>query len=136
MGTCVTLKVILDSNFLFIPAKFQIDIFEELPKLLNQRVEPVLLSSIYQELQTMTEKGAPSRRKQASLALKLAEKCRRIYVERSGKEPNDDVILRIATIWKSLVATNDLELRKKLRARNIPVIYLRSKNRLELEGTF
>jgi rRNA-processing protein FCF1 len=136
MGTCVTLKVILDSNFLFIPAKFQIDIFEELPKLLNQRVEPVLLSSIYQELQTMTEKGAPSRRKQASLALKLAEKCRRIYVERSGKESNDDVILRIATIWKSLVATNDRELRKKLRARNIPVIYLRSKNRLELEGAF
>jgi rRNA-processing protein FCF1 len=134
MGTCVTPKVILDSNFLFIPAKFQIDIFEELPKLLNQRVEPVLLSSIYQELQAMTEKGAPSRRKQASLALKLAEKCRRIYVERSGEESNDDVILRIATIWKSLVATNDRELRKKLRARNIPVIYLRSKNRLELLG--
>jgi len=134
MGTCVTLKVILDSNFLFVPAKFQIDIFEELPKLLNRRVEPVLLSSIYQELQTMAEKGAPSRRKQASLALKLAEKCRRIYVERNGEESNDDVILRIAVIWKSLVATNDRELRKKLRARDIPVIYLRSKNRLELEG--
>ena len=130
----MTLKVILDSNFLFIPAKFQIDVFEDLAKLLNQRFEPVLLSLIYQELKTMAEKGAPSRRRQASLALKLAEKCKKIDVEKHLEETNDDVILRIATLWKSPVATNDRELRRKLRARAIPVIYLRSKNRLELEG--
>ena len=130
----MTLKVILDSNFLFIPAKFQIDVFEDLAKLLNQRFEPVLLSSIYQELKTMAEKGAPSRRRQASLALKLAEKCKKIDVEKHLEETNDDVILRIAILWKSPVATNDRELRRKLRARAIPVIYLRSKNRLELEG--
>lgn len=130
----MTLKVILDSNFLFIPAKFQIDVFEELAKLLNQRFEPVLLSSIYQELKTMAEKGAPSRRKQASLVLKLAEKCKLVNVEKHLEETNDDVILRIATLWKSPVATNDRELRRKLRVRAIPVIYLRSKNRLELEG--
>lgn len=130
----MTLKVILDSNFLFIPAKFQIDVFEDLAKLLNQRFEPVLLSSIYQELKTMAEKGAPSRRRQASLALKLAEKCKKIDVEKHLEETNDDVILRIATLWKSPVATNDRKLRRKLRARAIPVIYLRSKNRLELEG--
>ena len=130
----MSLKVILDSNFLFIPAKFQIDVFEELAKLLNQRFEPVLLSSIYQELKTMAEKGAPSRRRQASLALKLAEKCKKIDVEKHLEETNDDVVLRIATLWKSPVATNDRELRRKLRVRAIPVIYLRSKNRLELEG--
>jgi rRNA-processing protein FCF1 len=130
----VTLKVILDSNFLFIPAKFRIDVFEDLAKLLNQRFEPVLLSSIYQELKTMAEKGVPSRRRQASLALKLAEKCKKIDVEKHLEETNDDVILRSAILWKSPVATNDRELRRKLRARAIPVIYLRSKNRLELEG--
>ena len=132
----MTLKVILDSNFLFIPAKFQIDVFEELAKLLNQRFEPVLLSSIYQELKTMAEKGVLSRRRQASLALKLAEKCKLVSVEKHVEETNDDVILRIAILWKSPVATNDRELRRKLRARAIPVIYLRSKNRLELEGAF
>ncbi len=130
----MTLKVILDSNFLFIPAKFQIDVFEDLAKLLNQRFEPVLLSSIYQELKTMAEKGAPSRRRQASLALKLAEKCKKIDVEKHLEETNDDVILRIATLWKSPVATNDRELRRKLRARAIPVIYLRSKYRVGWEG--
>jgi len=130
----MTIKVILDSNFLFIPAQFKIDIFTQLLTLLNQRFEPILLSATHQELQTMAEKGSPSRRKKALLALKLAEKCRLINVEKGAEETNDDVILRVAAEWKSPVATNDRELRRKLRAQNIPVIFLRGKNRLELEG--
>jgi rRNA-processing protein FCF1 len=133
-GKNVTLKVILDSNFLFVPAQFKIDVFEGLTNLLNKRFEPILLSATYQELKTMAEKGAPKRRKQASLALKLAEKCRVIDVEKEAGETNDDVVLRIASQWKSPVATNDLELRRKLRNRDVPVIFLRGKNRLELEG--
>lgn len=130
----MTLKVILDSNFLFIPSQFKIDIFEELMTLLNQRLEPVILSSTHQELQVMAEKGSPKRRKQASLALELAKKCRLVNIKKSAGETNDDVILRIAAEWKSPVATNDRELRRKLRNRDIPVIFLRGKNRLELEG--
>lgn len=130
----MAIRVILDSNFLFVPSRFRIDVFEELAKLLSQRFEPVLLSSTHQELKTMAEKGHPSRRKQASLALKLAEKCRKVNVEKSSAETNDDVILRIATIWKSPVATNDQALRRKLREQGVPVIFLRGKRRLELEG--
>jgi len=130
----VTVKVVVDSNFLFIPAQFHIDIFEGLTKLLNQRFEAVLLSTTYNELLKMAEKGSPSRRKQASVALKLAEKCRVVDVAKNREETNDDVILRIAALWKSPVATNDRELRKKLRNRSIPVIYLRGKSHLELEG--
>jgi len=128
------IKLILDANFLFIPSKFRIDVFEELANLVNQRFEPILLSTTLQELQTMAEKGSPSIQKQASLALNLAQKCRQIQVERKNGETNDDVILRIAGEWNSPVATNDQELRKRLRARNIPVIFLRGKSRLELEG--
>jgi len=130
----VTIKVILDSNFLFIPSQFKIDIFEQLMTLLNQRFEPVLLSSTFQELRSMAEKGSPKRRKQASLALELAKKCRVVKIEKEVGETNDDVILRIASQWKSPVATNDRELRRKLRNRDIPVIFLRGKSRLELEG--
>lgn len=131
----MTIKVILDSNFFFIPSQFKIDIFEELMNLLNQRFEPILLSSTFQELRSMAEKGSSKRRKQASLALELAEKCRLINIEKETGETNDDVILRIATQWKSPVATNDRELRRRLRAQDIPVIFLRGKSRLELEGT-
>jgi len=128
------IKIILDANFLFLPSQFKIDIFEQLANLVNQRFEPILLSTTLQELQTMAEKGSPTMQKQASLALSLAEKCRQIQVERKRGETSDDVILRIAVEWNSPVATNDRELREKLRAKSIPVIFLRGKRRLELEG--
>jgi rRNA-processing protein FCF1 len=130
------IKVILDSNFLFVPLQFKIDIFEGITNLLNQRFEPVILSPIHRELRKMAEKSSLKLRKQASLTLKLAEKCSVIDVEKREEETNDDVIVRIAAQWsKCLVATNDRELRKKLRDINIPVIYLRQKSRFELEGS-
>ncbi|UCC57772.1 MAG: hypothetical protein JSW14_05195 [Candidatus Bathyarchaeum sp.] len=127
-------KVVLDSNFLFIPSQFHLDIFEELANLLNQRFEPILLSSTQKELQGLAESTSPKKRKQALLALKLAEKCRVIPVEKGSKETYDDVIVRVAAEWKSPVATNDRELRRRLRTLGLPVIFLRQKQRLMLEG--
>lgn len=129
------IRVIFDSNFLFIPSQFRLDVFEELANLLSQRFEPVLLSPTYRELLKIAEKGSPKTRKQASLALKLAEKCRLIHVEKSLEETHDDMIVRVATEWKCPVATNDRELRKRLRNRGVPVIFLRQRRRLELDGT-
>jgi len=130
----LTLKVILDSNFLFIPSQFQIDIFEELSNLLNQRFDLILLSVTHQEILTMAKKGSPKVRKQASLALKVAQKCRVVQVKQYREETHDDVILRIAQEWKCPVATNDQMLRKRLRSKGVPVIFLREKTRLALEG--
>jgi len=126
--------VILDSNFLFIPSRFRIHIFDELENILSQRVDLVLLSSTYEEIRRIAEKGSQRTRQQASLALKLAEKCRIVRAERGLEETCDDVIVRIAEEWRSPVATNDEVLRRRLRNINVPVIYLRQKSRLEMEG--
>jgi len=130
-----TVKVIFDSNFFFIPSQFQLDVFEELATLIGQRFDPVLLSPTKRELQKIAESGPPKMRKQATLALKLAEKCRLIQVEKGLEETHDDVIVRVAAEWGCPVATNDRELRKRLRNMGVPVIFLRQKRRLELEGT-
>ena len=127
-------KVIFDSNFLFVPSQFQLDIFEELTNLLNQRFDPILLSPTQKELQRLATEGSPKTRKQASLALKLAEKCRVVHVKKGLKETHDDIIVRVAAEWKGPVATNDRELRKRLRNLGVPVIFLRQRRRLELEG--
>ncbi len=130
-----TLKVILDSNALFVPLQFKIDIFEELKKLLNMKFELILLSPIRRELEKLAENGSPKMRKNASYALKMAEKCKLVELDEkiAGSSP-DDVIFQVAREWKSLVFTNDRELRKRLRNINVPVIYVRQKSRLGING--
>jgi uncharacterized protein len=127
------LKVILDSNALFVPLQFKIDIFEALKTLLNRSFELVLLSPILHEIKRLMEDGPPKTRKDARYALKLAERCRLVEVSGVGVSP-DDVIVEVAGEWRCPVFTNDIPLRKRLRDINVPVIYLRQKSRLEIEG--
>ncbi|MEM3783409.1 MAG: DNA-binding protein [Candidatus Bathyarchaeia archaeon] len=128
------LRVILDSNALFVPLKFKIDIFEELKTLLNRNLELVLLQPIKKELERMTEKGALKMRKEASYALKLAEKCTLIKLDETFSGSPDDAIVKVAGEWKCPVFTNDTALRKRLRDISVPVIYVRQKSRLEIDG--
>ena len=128
-------KVILDTNFFFIPSQFNLDIFEELANLLNRRFEPILLSSTQKELQGLAETNSLKTQKQAVLALRLAEKCRFIRVNKDLMETYDDVIVRVAVEWKSPVATNDSELKRNLRKKGVPVIFLRQKHRLAMDGS-
>ena len=129
-----TLKVILDSNALFVPLKFKIDIFGELERLLNRRFDLILLSAVKRELETLAKKGSPKLRREAACALRLAEKCRLIEVEKGSLVDVDDVIIKAAAECKAIVFTNDEQLRKRLRDISVPVIYVRQKSRLEIDG--
>jgi len=126
-------KVILDSNFLLVPFQFRLDIFEELNNLLG-KAEPIILSTTMEELKKMAEKKTAKRRMQFSAALKLAERCKILEVKKQASESYDDAILRIASNLKIPVATNDAELRKRLRKAGLATIYLRQKARLTVEG--
>ena len=128
------LKVILDSSFLFIPSQFKIDIFEELTKVLNRRFEPIILSPTYKELQKIAKSESTKLRQQATLALKFAQKCRKTTVKKDNTESHDSVIVRVASEMDYCVATNDRGLRNRLRRINVPVIYLRQKSRLAVDG--
>jgi rRNA-processing protein FCF1 len=128
------LKVILDSNALFVPLQFKIDVFNDLKRLLNRSFELILLSPVKRELEALARKGSPKIRKNASYALKLAEKCRYVEVDFPASTLTDDVIVKIAEEWKSPVFTNDRQLKQRLRDISVPVIYVRQKSRLEIDG--
>jgi rRNA-processing protein FCF1 len=129
-----TLKVILDSNAWFVPLQFKIDAFGELARLLNRNFELILLSPVKRELEILAEKGAPKMRKNACYALKFAERCRLVEVDASASALVDDVIARVAGEWSSPVFTNDKQLRRRLRDISVPVIYVRQKSHLEIDG--
>lgn len=131
----MTTKIILDTNFLFVPFQFHLDIFEELNRLCVQRIEPLILSSTLEELQKLVKSHSVKKSKQALLGLKLAEKCRVVKIERENDESNDDVILKAAVEMNCAVATNDRELRRKLRNADLPVVFLRQRSTLAVDGS-
>jgi rRNA-processing protein FCF1 len=126
-------KVILDSNAFFVPLKFKIDIFDAVEKLLGRHVDFILLSSVKRELELLAAKDSPQTRREAAYALQLAQKCLYVPVE-GDKESVDDVILRVAEAWNVPVFTNDKQLRMRLKDISVPVIYVRQKSRLEIDG--
>jgi len=127
------LKVILDSNALFASLEFRMDIFEEVRKLVNRNVDFILLSPVKHELELLASRNSSKGSKQALFALKLAEKCKFVAVEDSY-EGVDEAIIKVAKTWNSIVFTNDRVLKKKLRDISIPVIYVRQKSRLDVDG--
>lgn len=128
------LKVILDSNALFVPFQFKIDLISELDDLLKRRYELILLSPVKQELEALASKGSPKMRKMASSALKLAEKCTGVELKVPETALVDDAIIEAAEDFGAVVFTNDRQLRRRLRDISVPVIYLRQKSRLAIDG--
>jgi len=128
-----TTTVILDSNFLFVPLRFGVDIFEELRRLLGN-VLCVVPSPVIEELRLLREGAKPSLKKEVEFALSMAGRCETADEAVEPGETVDEVILRLARSWRCPVATNDSELRRRLRSEGVPVIYLRQRAYLDIEG--
>lgn len=123
----------MDSNALFAPMQFKMDVFGELERLLNRHFELVILSPVWHELETLSSDGSPKIRKMADFALQLARKCKYLEYSSSAKTV-DDSIIEAAAKNGMPVFTNDAQLRKKLRDIRVPVIYVRQKSHLAIEG--
>jgi len=127
-------RIILDSNAFFVPIYFKIDIFSELKRLLNRNFEMILISPIKKEVEILTEKGSNKNNKNASIALMYALKCKYIEVKMPKGMLTDDIIVKKAKDWKAVVFTNDRELKERLRNISVPVIYVRQKSFLAIDG--
>ncbi len=121
--------IILDTNFLTIPYQFGLDIFEEIKKIVPENYELATLDSVIKELESLVKsKGKDSRA--AKIALDLIEK-KQVKILKTEKKNVDDSIVEMSN-ENTIAATNDKELKQRLKHKNVKVIYLRSKNRLEL----
>lgn len=128
--------MILDTNFLTIPAQFGVDVFSETERLLKKRVEFVILDSIMAEIKSNLEKAGRVESRQFKVALDLTERCRVVEVDPQYKEFEvDDQLLEYAVAVNGVLATNDRKLRNKAIKRGVPVLLLRGRKHLELEGT-
>ncbi len=133
----VAFQVILDTNFLAVPAQFGVDIFSEIERVLERRVEFVLLESTVREIDLKGGLGAgKTDAKVFRIAKDLIQRCTVVKVpESSTAMPVDDQLLEYAISVKGALATNDRELRTRARECRVPVLLLRGKKRVVLEGS-
>ncbi|RLF17687.1 MAG: hypothetical protein DRJ66_00175 [Thermoprotei archaeon] len=110
------------------------NIIEGLERIMEGKYELVVPSFCIKELEDIMKRGF-IKRKKAQLALELVKKHARIInVPLMENERVDDALVRIAKEMRAIVATGDREIRKKLRKEGIPVVFVRARKKLELEG--
>ncbi len=119
------MRVILDTNALMIPSQFKVDIFENLEKLGYS--EAIVPTSVMRELERLMKTGKGKEKMQASIAIKLAARCKIVASEGRFDEEIGD----LAKQFGAAVLTNDSKLRKDLRSKNVKTLYLRERCKLE-----
>ena len=120
-------RIILDTNFLTIPYQFNIDIFEEIDRVVEGDYELTTLDCVVEELKKL-KKSRGKDAAAAKVALILIKE-KNIKVINTGEKNVDIKIYRMAD-KNTIVATNDRDLRQRLKNKNVKVLYLRSKKRI------
>jgi rRNA-processing protein FCF1 len=119
-------KIILDTNFLIRLCKFKVGL-EEIDEVVDEPYCLFTLDSVVDELEKIS--GSSARDSiYAKLALEML-KLNKIKILISGKTNTDKAIINLAD-KDTIVATNDIELREKLKKLETKTIYLRAKKHL------
>jgi rRNA-processing protein FCF1 len=119
--------ILLDTNFLVAPFQFSFDIFEEI-----ERLYP------YAELYTLDDALNEARSieggKYGKMVEQMIDKQDIEVLETEGSGTVDDLIVDICADF--LVATNDKELKERIKDEGRPVMIIRSRDHLEVENDF
>ena len=112
-------EVVLDTNALIMPFQFNINLDEEIERLVPNP-DIYVPSSVTGELKKLKRKDA----------LSLASKYNEVKVRKKG----DRGVIEAVEKLDAVLVTNDKELKKKIRKKGYKVLFLRSKSYLELLG--
>ena len=123
-------RIILDTNFLVIPIQFRVDIFSEISRICSFNYKLCIFEQTISELKNIIEKQPVKSKKAAQFALKLI-KIKNIKIIKSEKKDVDSLILENLGN-NTIVATQDIELKRQLLKKGASVIILRQKKYLEL----
>jgi rRNA-processing protein FCF1 len=129
--------VLLDTNFLLLPFQRRIDIFEEIPKLLQSHVKHLILPQVFEELQWLVTQGSSREARAAQSAIEALNRFASVITDLPSDVRNldaDSALLHYAQHIGAIVATNDRDLRQKLITQGSRVIYLRKLAVLAITG--
>lgn len=124
--------VILDSSMLMLPLEKKINLTLELERIISSSFKIVVPQIVLKELKKLEIKGKDAIKQKAIFAQQLANS---FEILDSEVEGNADLELeKLAKEHNAVIATNDAELRLRLRNKGFAVIALRGDNHLEFFG--
>jgi rRNA-processing protein FCF1 len=127
-------KILLDTNFLMIPASLKVDIFSEIRRIADFSYEICVLDKTIEELKAIIERHKGRHGEAAKLALQLISKKNVKIIKTESIKNVDEIILETANSKLFIVATQDSALKRKLKENHIPILVLRQKKYLKIEG--
>lgn len=113
--------VILDTNVLIMQMEYRIDLEDQLTEILGS-YEILIPDAVLYELEHIQDKHSMA-------AANFAKRFRIIDSVKRG----DDAILSLAINLNAVVVTNDRELRRRLKEKDLNVIYIRQRSYLVLD---
>ncbi len=123
--------VLLDSSFLMEVAEIGKDVIAFMDDALGVTLPKFTLNLVIEEMENIRDRGSSKRSSMAGVALGLAQRMK--IIEEAPLLPVDDAIIDVARHDLLVVATNDMDLRRRLREARIPVVYVKD-GFLKVEG--
>ena len=119
------MKILLDTNFLLIPAQFNVDIFAEIDRTVHEKYEIYVLDKTVDELKKLSNdpKQSLKNRRAARLGLQLL-KAKKVKILKKKGDSVDDVLAKIKGYT---IATQDAALKRRIKGKKI---VLRAKKKL------
>ena len=125
-------QIILDTNFLMIPATLKVDIFEEIKRIMPELHELCIVDKTLDELNTIIKEQRGKYKMAASIGHQLVKQ-KNIKVLKTEKNLNTDKpIVNLAKGPDFIVATQDKALKDELKKKGVKLIVLRQKKYLAL----
>jgi rRNA-processing protein FCF1 len=123
--------IILDTNFLVDCLGWKVDFFSELERILPYNYKLAVVDKSVDELDSIAKEAKGGDKIGARLAKQVIAKGRISIIKTDRKGYTDTLILRAAG-RDTIIATQDQELKRRLKAKGIPVVVIRQKRFLEI----
>jgi len=122
-------KIILDTNFLLIPCKFKVDIFSEIKRICDFKHDVFVLDKTIDELKKIIKLQKGKNKEAAKIALLLVKNKKIRRIKTNENLDVDGILLKQKD---AIIATQDIELKRKLKKKSIRTISLRQRKYLVL----
>lgn len=129
-------RVILDTNFFLVPGQFKVNVFSEIERVMDRPYTLYVIDKTLEELQNIAMLGKVKDRESAKLGLALLDnliKQKSLKTMSSSSHKIVDDIIVEKTSKHIYVATNDKELKRRVKEAQGSIITLKQKKYLVKE---